>query len=224
MRAPNINGDAFDDEQREAHRLKKGRETNFAEGTTLQQEISRKPGLVDAGFGSADLLIQARASSVSMKQWGCCDQGFRILYTLIDQVRNVLAHWTDMTLLILDPDVKRCNLVELTSFQGAPCPQHRQEHFRWWYAMLTMSVRKLKSLLGGGKGTPKDEAVREWLVEAACCVRRRWFPVNTLRIGTVQDLLDVNELLPHPSAGQFYGATAVRSARTTWRRARCSRL
>lgn len=95
VKAENINSAAFDAEQREAHRLRVGQVSDFAQGTTLQQEISRKTGLVDKRFGSADLMIFAHASSMAMAIWACCDQGFRISFTTIDALRNVLMHWTD---------------------------------------------------------------------------------------------------------------------------------
>ena len=80
---------------------------------------------------------------------------FRVPYTEIDQIRNVLRHWFDTTLLMLDPDVKRCTLDDLTSFQGAPCPEQRQEHFTWWMAILMMRARKLLDLLGVEKASLK---------------------------------------------------------------------
>ena len=200
MKAENINGPRFNDEQHEAHRLRIGKATDFASGTTLQQEMSRKPGLVDKGFGSADLLLRARASSPAMEHWAHCVNGFRVSSSIIDKLRNVLMHWTDATLYMIDPDVARCDLHDRSSFENAPCAEQRQEHFIWWFGVLNLSARRLAQLLGGSKGTPTPEATCEWLVMAARHLRRLWFPVNTMPVYSVRELLEINALLPHPLA------------------------
>ena len=200
MKAENINGPRFNDEQHEAHRLRIGKATNFASGTTLQQEMSRKPGLVDKGFGSADLFLRARASSPAMEHWAHCVNGFRVSSSIIDKVRNVLMHWTDANVYMIDPDVARCDLHDRSSFENAPCAEQRQEHFIWWFGVLNLSARRLAQLLGGSKGTPTPEATCEWLVMAARHLRRLWFPVNTMPVYSVRELLEINALLPHPLA------------------------